>query len=524
MLKKLSSNKLDEIIIPIETSDKGLDNKCYIDLDKSIDDCLDFLKTNSADELYVKDKGKIVGRVSYMRIIKLLMTEMKYYSTILTNVFDSIQEAVCVIDKEARVVLWNKKCEELYGIKKEDIVNKKLAKYFPESINERVLQDGKTVNYSYHSPKEDCHVVISASPIVVEGELIGAISTDRDVDEVQELNKELKEAQDTIKFLRKEVNSINKKKFGNILGKSKEIMKCINISEKVAKFNVPILINGESGTGKEVFAHAIHKESGVKGNFVAVNCSTIPSELFESEFFGYKEGAFTGASKHGKVGYFKLAESGTIFLDEIGDMALPMQAKLLRVLQEKTLKPVGSDEFVDVNFRVISATNRNLEEMVEKGEFREDLYYRLNVIKLDIPALKDREGDIIYFIDHFLEEICKENNISVPGIDSETLKLLVHYDWPGNVRELKNMIQYLVFVSNGRVITKDLLPDYIKEEGGKREAVAGDLDINKNIERLELDLIHRAFELSKGNKSKAAELLNIPRTTLHSKLNKYNID
>ncbi len=299
------------------------------------------------------------------------------------------------------------------------------------------------------------------------------------------------------------------------------------MSKQIAQTNAAVLITGESGTGKEVFARAIHEYSGVEGYFVPVNSSAIPTELFESEFFGYEEGAFTGAKKGGKIDLFELASNGTIFLDEIGDLPLSMQAKLLRVLQEKRIQRVGGEKLIDINARIISATNRDLEKMVEEGKFREDLYYRLNVINIDIPPLRKRKEDIVLLFRHFLEDVCNENDMEVPKVDNKVIDILTRYDWEGNARELKNVVEHMTFLNRNNTITVDLIPSNIKEkllEGNMmRDRSTNFLDLNKSLEELEISLIKKALEVTDGNKSKAATLLNIPRTTLHSKLNNYNI-
>lgn len=526
MFMEFLNKNIEEITRPLNITMFKKDNGYIIDSKSCMYSCIEQMNKNNINKLYVEQDGLIIGDIAIKDILNFFNKEMQLNSLMIQQAFESIQEAVCIINKHGKVILWNEKAENLYGIEKDEIIGKKLQEYFSKSMSDEVLQTLEVVDYIYHSPKEDCHIVISASPIIVNGELVGAISTDRDVSEVRKLKEKLKEANDTIEFLRNEVTTKIKDDFDDVIGNNIEIQKQIKISKQVAKFNIPVLITGESGTGKEVFLRAIHKHSGVKGKFVPVNCSAIPSELFESEFFGYEYGAFTGASKEGKDGYFKLAQLGTVFLDEIGDMPISMQTKLLRVLQEKKIKPVGSDKSINVDFRLVSATNKNLEELIKKGAFREDLYYRLNVVNINIPPLRKRKEDIPLFIEYFLKEICGENNVSLPIIEEDALNELLNYSWPGNVRELRNIMQYLVVLSQDGVVSKDLLPDSIlkgKDIVGITSFESDTFDLNQNIELLELDLITKALELSEGNKSKAARLLNIPRTTLHSKLKVYDI-
>ena len=268
-------------------------------------------------------------------------------------------------------------------------------------------------------------------------------------------------ARKQLEILERQIKGYSQEPFKRIIGKSERIQDKINISKQVATSNVSVLITGESGTGKEEFARAIHFYSGLSGNFVPVNCSAIPYELFESEFFGYTRGAFTGARKEGKNGFFELANEGTLFLDEIGDLPLPMQGKLLRVLQDKKIKKVGGEKHIPLNVRIISATNQDLHELIEKDLFREDLFYRINVVEIKLPPLRERKEDIIPLVDFFLKEFCKENNKPLPIIESNVVEILVENDWKGNIRELKNVVEHMAIMCNGRVISLEHLPKYI---------------------------------------------------------------
>lgn len=302
------------------------------------------------------------------------------------------------------------------------------------------------------------------------------------------------------------------------------------MAKQVAKSNASILITGESGSGKEVFARAIHNYSQVDGYFVPVNCSAIPKELFESEFFGYKEGAFTGANKNGKKGLFEIANNGTIFLDEIADLPLSMQAKLLRVLQDHIIKKVGGEKEIELNLRIISATNKDLKKMVKNEEFREDLYYRINVINLDLPPLRKRTEDIVLLFNHFLEELTLENDMQKPKVESKVIDVLMNYEWEGNARELKNAVEQMLVLSRGEIITVELIPEYIRNSviGDKDKKAITDIASNagglkKAVADYESTLIEQALNLADDNVLKAAEILKVPRTTLHSKIKKYNI-
>jgi transcriptional regulator with PAS, ATPase and Fis domain len=289
-----------------------------------------------------------------------------------------------------------------------------------------------------------------------------------------------------------------------------------------------VLINSESGTGKELFARAIHMESGRSGYFVPINCSAIPHELIESELFGYSAGAFTGALKSGKIGKIELAHNGTLFLDEIGDMPLSMQPKILRVLENGEMTRIGSDKTVKANIRVIAATNKNLSEMVEAGQFRKDLYYRLNSVVIHLPPLRERRDDIPMLVNRFVESYCMEYGLNILGVTPEVMDIFINHTWEGNIRELKNVIERIVVLArNTRTdvidtsfLPQDLLRNKKIDTGFKQDAVYGLSSILENAER---EAIINAMRAARNNKAQAAKLLNIPRSTLYFKLEKYNL-
>lgn len=337
---------------------------------------------------------------------------------------------------------------------------------------------------------------------------------------MRKISQELKKAEEKLDFLEEQLEKLSRKEFGFVIGKSKVIREKMEIGRLAAKSNAPILITGESGTGKEVFARAIHNYSKVKGNFVPVNCSAIPRELFESEFFGYEPGAFTGASRKGKAGYFELAHNGTLFLDEIADLPLPMQAKLLRVLQDHKVKRLGAENFVDVNVRIISATNQSLEELVKKKRFREDLFYRLNVINVELPPLRERREDIVLFVDYFLKEISKEYNKDIDEIDSSVINILMSYNWKGNIRELRNVVEQMVVLCRDKKISKNVIPEYIIKDIRDSER---DVGLQGLVDEYEKRLIIETLKETKSNVTKAAKKLKVPRSTLYYKMDVHKI-
>ncbi|ABZ75209.1 putative sigma54 specific transcriptional regulator [Shewanella halifaxensis HAW-EB4] len=312
--------------------------------------------------------------------------------------------------------------------------------------------------------------------------------------------------------------------FSNIIGESNKMLQLKTLIARVAKSPSSILISGESGTGKEVFAQAIHKYSDrSEQNFVAINCAAIPEQLLESELFGYVKGAFTGALTKGKVGLIQAANNGTLFLDEIGDMSMTLQSKLLRVLEEREVMPLGSNASTPVNIRIISATNRNFAEMIAANEFREDLYYRLNVIPLYLPALREREGDIELLVYYFLDRHSQAIGTCYPGITEEVINSLNAYHWPGNIRELSNLVEYLVnIVPSGDQIDIDLLPPYFDTPQESCTPMVSINDDNVSLEEMERIKIEDSINRL-GNRKLVAKELGIGVATLYRKLKKYRL-
>ncbi len=324
---------------------------------------------------------------------------------------------------------------------------------------------------------------------------------------------------------------LNKKyKFDQIIGQSQEIKSVLRLVERVADSNSTALITGESGTGKELIARAIHYNSDrVNQSFVAINCGAIPSELLESELFGHVKGAFTGAINH-RVGRFEMADGGTLFLDEIGDLEPSLQVKILRALQERTFEPVGGTKSIQINVRVIAATNKNLEDLVSKNKFREDLYYRLNVIPIVLPSLRERKNDIPLLLNYFLELFNKNKNKRLSGFTSEAMESLMEYPWPGNIRELENLVERLAILKESGIVdisdlpTKYRLTSTSSQDGWPREGRANlpdeGLDFNTAVDRFENALILRALEKTGWNRNQAALILKLNRTTLVEKIKK----
>jgi len=321
------------------------------------------------------------------------------------------------------------------------------------------------------------------------------------------------------KFLRSQAE--RRYNFDNLIGKGAEMRNVFSMIERVSKANSNILISGQTGTGKELVARSIHKNSPrVDKPFVPVNCGAIPDNLYESEFFGYKKGSFTGAiSDHD--GLFKSANDGTIFLDEIGDLPEHMQIKLLRVLQEKEIRPVGSTKEIKVDFRLIAATNKDLQELVQEGTFREDLFYRLNVIEIKLPALKDRKDDIPILVDHFIKIYNDELGKNIMCVDNEVMKIFLNYEWKGNLRELENLIERAVLLCENDVITIREIPSYIIQKTDTGDEIPNNL--NQALENFEKSHVIKILMMTNWNRTEAAKFLGIDFSTLYRKMLKYSI-
>ena len=322
--------------------------------------------------------------------------------------------------------------------------------------------------------------------------------------------------------------------------RNSQMKKIYELAKKVAPSSSTVLILGESGTGKEVLAKYIHFCSKRKGPFVTINCAAIPEELLEAELFGYEKGAFTGAIKS-KPGKFEIANKGTLFLDEIGDLSLKLQAKLLRVIQEKQVERLGSDHSIKVDVRILAATNKDLEKEVQEGRFREDLFFRLNVIPIKLPPLRERKEDIPLLTQFFLKRICEREGIEEKKFTSQAIKALLNYPWPGNIRELENFIERVIILSENNIIgVEDLSLSTLSSKLQIRESLTEDKDmlikylslpqisengieLNKLLKEIEVYYLKKALEISKGVKTKAAKLLGLNRTTFIEKLKKYNL-
>ena len=405
----------------------------------------------------------------------------------------------------------NYKFKELFNLNDNDLLKKNVFDIlnFIKKTNENNFSKYKMGSFSYNKRNRNVKGIYNINKIIIKGKFKGYV-----IDFI--------EKKEAIKTYNK-INKDYKITLDNIIGNSDLIVQTKRNALIASRSTSTILITGESGTGKELFARSIHNHSDrVDNPFVTVNCAAIPDNLLESELFGYEEGSFTGAKKGGKLGKFELADKGTIFLDEIGDMSLHLQAKLLRVLQERELDKIGGKSNIFIDVRIIAATNKNLETMVKNGSFREDLYYRLNVIPIKLPSLRERRGDIPLLINYMIDEYSHKLEKEILGIDENAKQLLINYSWPGNIRELQNVIEYSINMSQSKVLTLDSMPksimniDYDKKEEGTEEI--------RTLEELEIREIKKdliKYKDYKKDKELAAKSLGISRATLYRKLEKY---
>lgn len=443
----------------------------------------------------------------------------------LDTAIDHAYDGILMIDENSKVTMVSPLLLDLFNLKKVQVLHKSIDQVLPQLNLSTVFETGEA-ELSDFMEINGIKYIVNRIPIKQEGEIIGALGKVmfRQLNQVSELFKKFEKAEKKAAFYQKQLQQSESSRFtwDQIISNDPYVEKLKKSATKASKGRSTILIRGESGTGKELFAHAIHNSSARRdNNFIIVNCAAIPEHLLESEFFGYEDGAFTGARHKGKIGKFDLANGGTLFLDEIGDMSLALQAKLLRVLQEREFYRVGGTVRIHVDVRIIAATNRPLETMVEKGEFREDLYYRLNVISLHIPPLRERKQDI-----HLLTEVLMENlnrmlGTSITGMKEQIQNILINYDWPGNVRELKNVLERaMTFAEHGKIQVEDL-PEYIVDK--VENSVPGNNSTIKMADSEERSVIEKALFAASGNKTKAAELLGISRSGLYEKLKKFQL-
>ncbi|MCX8110623.1 MAG: sigma 54-interacting transcriptional regulator [Syntrophorhabdaceae bacterium] len=453
--------------------------------------------------------------------------ELKKQMELYRLIFDNIYNGLVVVDKDGYIILFNKPYGQFLGVDADAQIGKHVTEVIENTRMHHVIKSGKPeINVTQRIMGQD--MVVQRIPIKKNGTIIGALGQVmfKDVSDVRKLANKLCLLESKVKLYEEELISLRSKRytFDSIVGVSQSLNNLKQIAQKAATTNFPVLITGESGTGKEMFAQAIHNESTRRlQTLVRINCAAIPKELLESELFGYEKGAFTGAHPNGKLGKLELANNGTVFLDEIGDLPFEMQPKLLRVLEDKEFERVGGTIPVRTEFRIIAASNQNLEDMIHEGRFRKDLFYRLNVIRLHIPPLRERREDIIPIAEKLLKKISDELSIPDLRLEQDACDALIQYDWPGNTRELSNVLERVVssYIEGNTIRLQDLPPHIQSKVKLSKDYSNGGLkDIHANAE---IEAIQNALRTAKNNKSRAAELLGIHRTLLYKKMKKYNI-
>jgi len=432
-------------------------------------------------------------------------------------ILDSITEGVFTVDQEWKVTSFNRGAEKITGIPREEALNRHCWDVFRANICEGKCALKQTMTTREPIANQSIYIVnihgeripISISTALLQtpdGEVIGGVETFRDLSVVEELRKELRE----------------RHTFFDIISKNAEMHRLFGILEQVAESNATVLLVGESGTGKELFARAIHSLSPRKeAPIVTVNCGALPDDLLESELFGYKAGAFTDAKKD-KPGRIAMAEGGTFFLDEIGNVSPALQVKLLRVLQEKVYEPLGSNRSCKANVRIVAATNSDLEDLVKKGKFRQDLYYRINVAKLTLPPLRERREDIPLLADYFISKFSRLSGKEIHGMSPEVFRILMAHDFPGNIRELENIIEYATVVCRDSVIERTHLPDNLVQNQKKAE-IGNVRDGSASWENTERVFLYEALERNGWNRKATAAELGVHNTTLWRKMKRLNL-
>lgn len=449
-----------------------------------------------------------------------------YAVELLKTIISVIPDAVMVTDREGTCIMVNQAYMELSGLSAKDVVGKpaNIDIAEKESILIKSLKEKRPFfNELRRVGPEKKEVLCSATPIFINGELVGSVGVMHDISEIKRLSRELEHKNQLIKNLQPTYT------LDDIVGESEAIVKAKERAKACAGVFATVLISGESGTGKELFAHAIHNLSKrAQGPFVRVNCAAINKDLIESELFGYEGGAFTGSLKKGKKGYFEEADGGTIFLDEVSELSLPAQAKLLRVLQEQEVVRVGGTVPRKVDVRVIAATNRDLEEEVKEGNFRKDLFYRLDVLSIKIPPLRERKEDIPLLCSHILKRLNQKYGRGVSKISDDALKMLYSYDWPGNVRELENVISRAMInmdISEKEIKKEHLPPLNVAKSEEKLKPEDGVITVNikdKKWKEIKKEFEKKVFDYYLRRKKKKVDIareLGITRRSLYLKIN-----
>lgn len=456
-----------------------------------------------------------------------LAKRVKERAQLLKAIIDYSGEGIVTMDQNERIITMNPVAEKICGLTADEVIGRRISDLYSKSVLRNICVDlGHKSSGIFKN--QNMQIVANKVLINVDEEHVGTVITLQEVSKLQKLERRVR-AELYTKGL------VAKHSFSDIVGESQAMKRTIEIAESFGRTSTTILIEGETGSGKELFAQSLHNISPrARGPFVAINCAALPENLLESELFGYEEGAFTGAKKGGKPGLFELADGGTIFLDEIGEMPLSLQSRLLRVLQEKEVMRIGGDYILKVDVRVIAATNLNLYKMVQEGKFREDLFYRISVLNFRVPPLRDRKEDIPLLTAFIIKKMNKEHHTGVIQVSPGGLNLITKYDWPGNVRELENFLEKAVILSDSQVIDEMFVEALLNghsaynakkirnvKNGESQESILVKMG---QLKDMEMQIIDAASKLVKGDKTLLAEKLGISRTTLWKRLKELEIN
>lgn len=452
-----------------------------------------------------------------------------YFVTTMEKIFDPVPVPIILLDKDTRIKMINRIFADYLGYSKEYIIGKKVLDIDKHSRFPHVFKSKKAEIAWKHKFENGHTAIVHRIPVldedknVIYGFGLVLFQNAKEFKDIIETNKLLEVE---LKHVKKQLQEVHGAKYSwnNIVGSSEKMLQANYMARRASLGKSNVLLLGESGTGKELFAHAIHNGSSRNyDKFVKVNCAAIPAELLESELFGYEEGAFTGAKKGGKIGKFELANGGSIFLDEIGDLPLKMQAKLLRVLQEREVERIGSNKTLPIDVRIIVATNKDLKKLVEEGDFREDLYYRLNVMIIEIPPLRDRADDVEEITYILLNKLSNQLGKYISNISEQAMQYITNHNWPGNVRELENVLERAINLTDTDTILPIHLPSYITQK--KSKIKSGPVRSLKGlVEETEKEAIINGLKYTDGNKLRTAKLLDISRSSLYDKIEKYNLE
>lgn len=487
-------------------------------------------------------RESVVRAINEAKLLVETIRSEKERTNQFRTILEYISDGVLAVNREGRVTVYNRVAESIMGVRKNTVIGKPVQEVIPNTRMHEVVETGKE-EIGVLQEIGSTVIVTNRTPIFADQKIIGAVATFQNVTQLQQLEQQIRK-----KLSRRGLMA--KWTFNDIVGESQAIKKTINRAHKFAEVDNTILISAETGTGKEMFAQSIHQASKRRhGPFVAINCAALPESLLEGELFGYSEGAFTGAVKGGKPGLFELAHGGTIFLDEISEISRRLQTLFLRVLQEKEVRRVGDDRVIPVDVRVINASNRNLSVLSEEGAFRTDLYYRINVLNLEIPPLRERKEDIPLLVEHFLQKYRQDNRINLT-LTPEAMEVLQQYDWPGNVRQLENVLERLVAIAESDLVNdidviaalqgepriveemKRMPPEHASTTGDPMDLLflkqpdkpAQTGNLGKGLlPQMERDIILKVLSSVNGKKQEAARILGISSTTLWRRLKKLGI-